>query len=267
MKVLTEADRYAAWGDPCTANGDVVLVTVQFESTNGLRGIGVNKGALPAFAALATLFRRFGYLLDGADTGSYNCRRIGGGTTSSRPWSAHAWATALDFNWLENPAGSKLIVDPLMDPRIPKAVEALVTKSGDPLYRWGGNWDRDDRTDHTYYDAMHWEVIATPEAIATGIIDPGGILGRLEEELTNDQMTYLIDSIKAETDPDGFNLSTTSKGHTVEWLRATAAEAGIPATDEVALAEWIGRLGDPSDPTSGLLPHDHAGLSDDGNVI
>ena len=267
MKVTTEGERFAAWGDPCIANGDVTLATVQFTSTTGLRGIGVNARALPAFAALATVFDRYGYLLDGSDTGSYSCRKIGGGTTSSRSWSAHAWATAIDVNWLENPDGPKLTVDPLMHPDIPNAVEALVTVSGDPVWRWGGDWDRDDSSGHTYYDAMHFECIATPEAIATGIIDPGGIIGRLEQGLNDAQITYLIDKVKQETDPDGFAMSPTSGGHAVEFLRAVATIAGVSPTDEAALAGWIAALASLYDATSLPVPHTHLGLSDRGNVL
>ena len=68
-------------------------------------------------------------------------------------------------------------------------------------------------------------------------------MGRLEQELTDEQITFLIESVQAETDPTGFALSPTSKGHTVELLRAIAAEAGVSATDEDALADWIAGTG------------------------
>lgn len=103
------------------------------------------------------------------DTGSYNCRHIG--NDSSRPWSSHAWATAIDVNWNQNPDGSRLRTN------IPRAaiddIHRISTKNGAPVWRWGGDWDRDPRTDHSYYDAMHFEIHATPQELSTGIIVHG----------------------------------------------------------------------------------------------
>ena len=77
-------------------------------------------------------------------------------------------------------------------------------------------------------------------------------MGRFEQELTDDQITYLIDKVKAETDPNGFNLTPTSEGHAVMLLRALAGVAGVSATDEAAIAQWIAKLGDSDDPTQAL---------------
>ena len=77
-------------------------------------------------------------------------------------------------------------------------------------------------------------------------------MGRFEQELTDSQITYQIAKIQAETDPDGFDLSPKSEGHTVEFLRAVAGAAGVSATDEKALVAWIKPLGDSSDPTQSL---------------
>jgi len=68
-------------------------------------------------------------------------------------------------------------------------------------------------------------------------------MGRIEQELTDDQITHLIAKIKAETNPIGFNMTPTSGGHTVELLRALATAAGVSATDEIAIAAWIGQTG------------------------
>ena len=163
--MLTEAARKVAWGDPCVAGG-VHLTAVDFPATAGLRPISVNADAVPAFAALSAVFASLGYMLDGADSGAYNCRKIGGTSV----YSSHAWATAIDVNWLENPAGKQLTVDPLMPPELPGVVAGLSCADGTPVFRWGGDWDRDPSTVHRYYDAMHWEVIAPPSSIATGIV-------------------------------------------------------------------------------------------------
>lgn len=104
-----------------------------------------------------------GFILTG------NCRRMR--HSASLPYSPHAWATALDVNWLENPAGSKLISN------IPRQMvfllQSVKTTSGAYVFMWGGDWDRNVRTGHTYYDAMHWEVIAHPLDLNTGITLPG----------------------------------------------------------------------------------------------
>ena len=170
--VLSAASAEAAYGAPGTASkgGNVILAPVSFLATGGERKVWMNEIVNGAGGALATVFRRYDYRLDGADTGSYSCRFIGG----TQIWSRHAWAIAIDVNWLENPDGKVLVVDPLMHPNIPLEVVELVTGCGAQLARWGGDWDSNPDTEHSYWDAMHWEVIAHPLCLATGIIDPNG---------------------------------------------------------------------------------------------
>lgn len=153
------------WGQPC--KGTRVKITI-----NGHQ-FSVDIRSKPAWEAFEKVRARHGYNVhkpypDG-DSGTFNCRHIGG--DSDRPWSSHAWAAALDSNWLTNPDGNRLRTD------MPKAMrdelQALKTaKSGLRVLRWGGDWDRDPRTGHSYYDAMHWELHVSPSELAEGIVDP-----------------------------------------------------------------------------------------------
>lgn len=169
--VNTEARRISAWGQPCKIPwGTTTLMGKNFR---------VHRDTIPAWEALEQVRKEFGYTPTGTDTGFYNCRHMR--HDPKLPWSAHAWATALDWNWLQNPAGSKLVTD--MPKSMIRKLQSLQTNSGAWVFMWGGDWDRDPATSHSYYDAMHWEVIAHPLDLATGIksIDlPGG---------TNDMLT------------------------------------------------------------------------------
>lgn len=159
--VNTDARRRMAWGPPCTPE----FASIRIDG----RTFKVERGVARAFEVWEQARIRYAYHLEGPDTGFYNCRRMR--HSASLPYSPHAWATALDVNWLENPAGSKLISN------IPKQMIALLqsvkTVSGAYVFMWGGDWDRNPRTGHTYYDAMHWEVIAHPLDLNTGITLPG----------------------------------------------------------------------------------------------
>lgn len=159
--VIGEPQRLEAWGQPCT-DGDVDLVNFVLDG----RTYKVNRLGAAAWAVWESIRRKHDYHLTGNDTGFYNCRHMR--HDSNMPWSVHAWAMALDVNWLENPAGSKLVTD------IPKEmIDDLLgvrTNSGARVFRWGGDWDWDGYSfDHSYVDAMHWEVVAHPLDLATGI--------------------------------------------------------------------------------------------------
>jgi len=151
------------WGKPCqTMLGEVTI--------GNAKSLPCDSRAVPAFQALDRIMEHYGYTVNAAyptgDTGLYNCRHIR--HDDSRPYSTHAWGIAVDINWNSNPDGSTLTYD------IPReaitAVELLETKnSHKPVFRWGGNWDRDDSTTHSYYDPMHFEIIATPNELEEGI--------------------------------------------------------------------------------------------------
>jgi hypothetical protein len=158
--VLSEGDWQRAYGNPCGAAMSAGLVLIDG------RSLRCRKEAVAPFQAWERIRARHKYRLTGDDTGIISCRHQR--HDPKLPWSVHAWGGALDVNWLENPAGSKLITD------IPKAMRdeilALRTNSGARVFRWGGDWDNDGMSnDHTYIDAMHWEVIAHPLDLATGI--------------------------------------------------------------------------------------------------
>lgn len=91
-----------------------------------------------------------------ADTGAYNCRAITGGTEHS----LHAFGIALDLNWNDNPYGDELVTD--MPGAMVAAITAIRTRSGATVWRWGGDYSGNK-------DAMHYEIIASPPEIASGI--------------------------------------------------------------------------------------------------
>lgn len=155
--VNTDVRRRSAWGPPCrpllTA---VVIAGRQYQCDISVK---------PAFDLLEQIRARYSFSQDGADTGFYNCRRMR--HDPKLPFSPHAWARALDWDWLSNPAGSKLVTN--MPRGMIDELLRVKTVSGAYVFVWGGDWDRNSRTGHTYYDAMHWEVQAHPLDLKTGI--------------------------------------------------------------------------------------------------
>lgn len=170
--VNSQQRRIEAWGPACR----IPFGTVTIDG----RRFKVHRDTVPVWEIWETIRAKHGYKLDGNDTGFYNCRHIR--HNPRLPWSSHAWATALDVNWLENPAGSKLVTD------IPRAmIDELLsvhTESGAPVWMWGGDWDRDGSSlDHNYIDAMHWETIAHPKDLATGFVINGNQIVREDSNM------------------------------------------------------------------------------------
>lgn len=153
----SSAWRSQFWGAACKPD----LVPVDFG--NGVTR-SVDRRAREAFQALAAVMAFFGYKVRSKDTGVYNCRKITGGSTMS----SHAWATSGDFNWLTNPYRTDKLVTDMPRPMV-NAITAIRTKDGVQVFRWGGDWDGRPDTKHSNYDAMHFEVIATPAELAKGI--------------------------------------------------------------------------------------------------
>lgn len=147
--------RIEEYGQPCEAERR----TIDFSGLS----VSVNAPAAPGFEALGDLFSaEYGRALDRTQTGSYNCRHIG--SNSSKPWSAHAWALAIDIDWRLNPYKKPLttvIPNSLRDigPRI------RTKETNTAVFRWGGGWSTPD--------PMHYEIMATPKEIAEGIVVDG----------------------------------------------------------------------------------------------
>lgn len=146
------------WGRPCTT---------------------WHRELLEAYKALDQVLHHFGYRPK-AGTGSYCCRQITGGSG----YSLHAYAKqlidfifwtgvairmalAVDINPSTNPYGSRLVTD--MPRAMIEAIEAIRTKGGHRVWRWGGDWNDDDVRNDGVYDAMHFEINASPAELAEGI--------------------------------------------------------------------------------------------------
>lgn len=175
-QVLTEAARFANWGQPCKLSGGT-LVEIY----------GKNYDVYPLFAEAweAWEFIRavYDYDMPGSDTGHYSCRHIL--HDDSKPWSEHAWrGLAFDMNWLQNPwTTGDIITD--MPPGMTTAIQRIRTLTGEYVFRWGGDWDRDPDTTHSTYDAMHFSITAS-RADMTGIdwstVEGGDDLAHITEE-------------------------------------------------------------------------------------
>lgn len=230
--VTNDARRRAAWGEPCATRATAGSVIIDG------RRFACDPDAVPAFEAWEKVRAAFGYRLTGNDTGIYSCRHMR--HDPNLPMSSHSWGRALDVNWLENPAGSKLITD-IPDAMI-DALLAIRTNSGARVFQWGADWDWDnDTTDHTYVDAMHWENVTHPLDMATGI-DPNTVL-------EVDEMTIRVTSPlttgkaveKAQQGLLAWNPSALPRwgadgefgGEAAEWTRAFQEDHGLPVTGEV----------------------------------
>lgn len=133
-----------------------------------------NKGGqfIPAYKALDSVFRRWGYKPRAGVTGAHNCRRVTGGSGFSmhaygpgdafRFWTGVLVMTALavDVNWDKNPYGRRLVTD--MPRGMVEEILAIRTNNGKQVWQSG-----------IYYtgnkDAMHYEIVCSPADLATGI--------------------------------------------------------------------------------------------------
>jgi len=215
--VLNEDRRMAAWGKPCAKNQ--TFMKIDFSG----RQHTVNKLAAESFLAMEEIRKAHGYEPTGTDTGFYNCRHMR--HDDRMPWSVHAWAMALDWNWLQNPAGNKLITD------LPRAMRddilALRTNSGARVFRWGADWDWDGQwTDHTYVDAMHWECVAHPQDLSTGI---KGFTPSQPVPPAQDWTKELIMALPTLREGDGYNDQHPDWRDDVRRMQANIAIGGVKA--------------------------------------
>lgn len=146
----TTSELRQLWAPPCT--GPFARVTLF-----GGGMVSVRPSIVEATKALDACFRAHNYPTHPAETGAYNCRHITGGTG----YSLHAFGIAEDINWNENPYGHTLKTD--MPAAMIADIEAIRTKSGAQVWRWGGRYSGNK-------DAMHFEVVASPAEIASGIV-------------------------------------------------------------------------------------------------
>lgn len=121
--------------------------------------VSVHRDIVPAVHALSACMERHSYESRRLDTGAYNCRRITGGSG----YSLHSYGIALDINWRTNPYGKTLKTD--MPKAMIREIKAIRTTSGAQVWRWGGDYSGNK-------DAMHFEVVASPAELATGIAKP-----------------------------------------------------------------------------------------------
>lgn len=156
--VTSNSKRLAAWGKAKRIGYSARVIV------DGRR-LMVNPLAKVSFQIWEQIRLKHSYSMPGTDTGIWSYRHMR--HDSSLPLSVHSWAMAMDANWLQNPAGSKLVTD--MPAAMINELLGVRTKSDARLFRWGADWDWDgDTTDHSYVDAMHWEVVAHPLDLATG---------------------------------------------------------------------------------------------------
>lgn len=122
-------------------------------------GLLVASPTQAAWTAFSALMKAHDYPFKEMAGGTYSCRQIAG----SSSYSLHAYGLAVDLNPSKNPHRSPLTTD------IPKAfradVDKIVTKSGRQVFQWGGEWAKPD--------AMHFQISATPDELATGLVFPG----------------------------------------------------------------------------------------------
>ncbi|MCP3473105.1 peptidoglycan-binding protein [Bradyrhizobium sp. CCGUVB1N3] len=134
-----------------------------------------------AWQALAMVLGAHGYNIRTADTDSYNCRAITGGTEKS----LHAYGIALDINWNTNPYKEtpdqrkvRFSDQPTQDLRAQDVKRALAdtdmtqamiddalairTVNKKRVFEWGGNWN-------SVKDTMHFEIDVKPDDLETGI--------------------------------------------------------------------------------------------------
>lgn len=127
---------------------------------------------ISAYQALDAAMKRHGYRPRSGVTGAYNCRTITGGSgyslhaygpgTSFTFWTGVRIPTSLavDINWDRNPYGPRLVTD--MPRAMINEIYNIRTNSGAQVWGWGGYYSGSK-------DAMHFEIVCSKAALATGI--------------------------------------------------------------------------------------------------
>lgn len=163
----------------------------------------LNSLVFEAFQALDGVMRTFDYVPranspNAWETGAYNCRKITNGTG----FSLHAYGIAADINARTNPYGKALITD--MPLAMVAAIRGIKTKQGLQVFRWGGDY-------RSVKDAMHYEVVVSPDELSHGI-EWNSVVA--EPPDPNDPRTY-------------HTVRRGDKGPSVSKLNELLAEAGF----------------------------------------
>lgn len=149
------------WGKPCTYSR---LMKVELAASVV---VPVLPGSEPVWLAMAGVMEAYGYTIRKADTGSYNCRPVTGGSAPS----LHSWPLAVDVNWTSNPYVRTPTLRPIkwgVETDMPAAMVAeieSITAGGVQALTWGGRWRR-------IKDAMHWQLNVTPAEVSAGVHSP-----------------------------------------------------------------------------------------------
>lgn len=217
---------------------------------------GLNAAAFEAFQALDGVMRTFNYVpranSPGAwETGAYNCRKI----TNGSGYSLHAYGIAADINARTNPYGQKLITD--MPLAMVSAIRAIKTTDGLQVFRWGGDYT-------SVKDAMHYEVVASPDELSEGI-DWGTVVAEPPDRTDprtwptvrkgdNGPTVKSLNEMLVEADFDAPNSSRfASKTHSA--VRAYQESRRLTVDGIVGLQTWTALLKDlPAIPASGASP-------------
>ncbi len=228
---LTTTKLRAAWKQYECRETD--MVTISF----GPDLIRVAPPTQGAWKALATVLNHHDYNIRLADTDSYNCRTITGGSGKS----LHSYGIALDINWKTNPFietpdkrpvrfsdkatqaeratdVKQHLADTDMTPEMIADAVAIVTTEGKKVFEWGGHW-------RNVKDAMHFELDLAPEDLAAGVD---------------------WSSVKGHADPIGEPQAGAGAA-----MAAPPAGAPTPAfeTSHPFIAKWEGGfVNDPDDP-------------------
>lgn len=243
----SSAWRKAHW--PACEKADLVRAKL------GPQGIvlAVARDTQEAFEALFDTFAAHGYVIRPKVTGSYNCRKITGGKVPS----AHASGIAVDVNWDTNPyTPGKLVTD--MPNEMVIACSGIRTRAGVPVWRWGGDWDGRPDTPHAFYDAMHWEIIATRAELRAGIdrvvtLQSPAAMPVLRKGHNGPAVVKLQGHLTIA----GFPVPTSGQflQQTDRAVRAFQASRGLKVDGRVGPATWTALLNDlPAVPKGGVTP-------------
>jgi hypothetical protein len=241
--------RATEWGPAC----DLTKIVPAYWIIDAGK-IQCHRQAVGAFRALGRVMHAHGYHVRSNVTGCYECRKITGGNVPS----AHAQGIATDVNWDTNPYRLDRVITDFPLSLIDDA-KAIVTNGGTPAFRWGGDWDGRPDTRQSNYDAMHWEIIATPAQLATGfdVAAPTAsdraswpLLDLDERGPAVALLQTMLQTHGTPLDVDGQFGPITSKA-----VRSYQAARGIPTDGVVGLGTWTALFTDqPAVTPGGIRP-------------